>query len=196
MNLRELVKALDDPESLPVRSALITFDDGYRSMRTTVLPLLGGFGFPAILFVPTAYVGGQNTFDRGAEPEAPLCDWDDLRELQHGGVSIQPHGASHRRFSEMSPPEQEAELKRSKATLEDGLGERVEVFAFPYGDNGTNPQLLSQKLKQAGYRAACLYRGGPIQFPVSDPYRLSRLAMGPDTDLEAALERGDFIPLL
>jgi len=40
------VKGLEDAESLPRRSALITFDDGYRSMRTVALPLLRRFGFP------------------------------------------------------------------------------------------------------------------------------------------------------
>src|SRR5690348_8103337 len=60
------VKGLGDPESLPLRSALITFDDGYRSMRTVALPLLRRFGFPAILFVPTNYIGGRNAFEAGS----------------------------------------------------------------------------------------------------------------------------------
>ena len=189
------VKGLEDPESLPRHSALITFDDGYRSVRTVALPLLRRFGLPAVLFVPTQYIGGRNTFDSGSEPDEPLCDWDDLKELESGGVSIQPHGVSHRRFSEMSLEQQSAELLRSKRALEEGLGNRAEIFAFPYGDDGADPQALRKELEQAGYRAACLYRGGPISFPLSNPFRLPRLAMGPDTDLEAALVRGEFLPL-
>ena len=189
------VKGLEDAESLPRRSALITFDDGYRSMRTVALPLLRRFGFPAVLFVPTNYIGGRNAFDSGSEPDEPICDWDDLKEVESEGVSIQPHGASHRRFSDMSIEQQSAELLDSKAALEEGLGNRAEIFAFPYGDDGANPQALRKELEQAGYRAACLYRGGPISFPPTNPYRLPRLAMGPDTDLEAALVRGEFLPL-
>ncbi len=181
------VKGLENPASLPHRPALLTFDDGYRSMRTVALPLLRRFGFPAILFVPTNYIGGSNTFDSGSEPDEPICDWDDLKELESGGVSIQPHAVSHRRFSQMSFDEQKAELRQSKAALEQRLGCRAEIFAFPYGDDGANPEALRQELEQAGYRAACLYRGGPISLPVSSPYRLPRLAMGPDTDLGAAL---------
>jgi hypothetical protein len=32
-----------------------------------------------------------------------------------------------------------------------------------------------------------LYGGGPNRLPAADPYRLTRLAVGPDTDLQAEL---------
>jgi peptidoglycan/xylan/chitin deacetylase (PgdA/CDA1 family) len=189
------VKGLEDPKSLPHRCALLTFDDGFRSMRKVALPVLRRFGYPAILFVPTNYIGGCDTFGSGKQPLEPICDWDDLKELDREGVSIQSHGASHRHFSEMNLEEQKAELLHSKAALEEGLGKHIEIIAFPYGDDGADPQSLRNELEQAGYRAACLYRGGPVSLPPTNPYRLPRLAMGPDTDLEAALVRGEFIPL-
>jgi hypothetical protein len=46
-------------------------------------------------------------------------------------------------------------------------------------------------LLDAGYRAAFLYGGAPIHPPVNTPYRLTRVAMGPGTDLEQALNRVD-----
>ncbi len=42
-------------------------------------------------------------------------------------------------------------------------------------------------LKRVGYRAACLYGGGPTRLPAADHYRLARLAVGPDTDLQEEL---------
>jgi peptidoglycan/xylan/chitin deacetylase (PgdA/CDA1 family) len=178
---------LERPDSLPERAMLLTFDDGYRSMREVALPRLRQFGYPAVLFVPTDYIGGWNAFDNGVEPEEATCDWDDLRELERSGVSIQSHGASHRWFSKLDLIEQEEELYRSRAVLESNLGKRVDVFAFPYGDNGGNQKEVARMLRRAGYRAACLYGGGPIALPIPDPYCLTRLAMGPDTDLQAAL---------
>ena len=41
-----------------------------------------------MLFVPTDFVEGRNTFD-AAEPEEALCDWDDLIGLERQGVSVQ-----------------------------------------------------------------------------------------------------------
>jgi peptidoglycan/xylan/chitin deacetylase (PgdA/CDA1 family) len=184
-----LLRGITAPESLPERAALLTFDDGCRSMRTVALPWLLRFGYPAVLFIPTDYIGGFNGFDAGYEPEEPICDWDDLRELERSGVSIQSHGASHRSFSKLGLPEQEEELARSKIALEAGLEKPVEVFAYPYGDGGTEPRSTGRALERAGYQAACLYKGGLNPLPIAEPYHLTRLAMGPDTDLQIALER-------
>ena len=164
IDLATFLHGLAEPDSLPERTALLTFDDGYRSIRHVALPWLRRFGFPAVLFVPTDFVGGRNDFDADCEPEEAICDWDDLRELERW---------------------QETELLRSRSVLEVGLGKPVAVFSFPYGDGGADPQATGRMLSRAGYRAACLYGGGPNPLPVADPYRLTRLAMGPDTDLRA-----------
>jgi peptidoglycan/xylan/chitin deacetylase (PgdA/CDA1 family) len=174
---------LESPENLPERAALLTFDDAYQSVREVALPWLRRFGFPAITFVATDYIGGRSTFDDGIEPEEQICDWEDLRELERHGVSIQSHGVSHRRFSTIGMAEQEEELIRSKAVLESNLEKRVEIFAFPYGILGAVPKEVSWLVKKAGYRAACLSRGGLCRLPFPDTNRLPRLEMRPDTDL-------------
>jgi peptidoglycan/xylan/chitin deacetylase (PgdA/CDA1 family) len=190
IDLGTFLRSLVMPDSLPRRSVLLTFDDGYQSMRHVALPWLLQFGYPAVLFVPSDFIGGRNWFDTDEEPEEAMCDWDDLRELERCGVSVQSHGASHRRFSELDLAQQKDELIRSKAVLEEGLSKPVKFFAYPYGDGGVDPGVQRNMLEQAGYVSACLYGGGPIHLPVADPYRLARVAMGPDTDLQAELEQG------
>ena len=196
IDLATLLRGLAAPQELPPRAALITFDDGYRSVLEVALPCLIRFGYPAVHFVPTDFIGRRNWFDGGAEPEEPICDWDDLRELERWGVSVQPHGASHRWFSKLDLVEQEEELRRPKAVLEAGLGKPAEIFSFPYGDDGADPGVTGEALKRAGYRAACLYGGGPIRVPVANPFRLARLAMVPDTDLHMALDLKGLPPCL
>lgn len=188
VDLTTFVDGLAEPEGLPERTALITFDDGQRSVRDIALPVLEHFSCPAVLFMPTDFVGRTNAFD--SEPDEPLCDWDDLRELLRRGVAVQSHGESHRAFSELAPPERSLELERSKAALEAELERAVELFAYPYGDDAGCPTELREALVRTGYRAAFGYGGGTLSFPVTDPYRLERVAMGPDTDLEAVLESG------
>jgi peptidoglycan/xylan/chitin deacetylase (PgdA/CDA1 family) len=189
IDLGRFLQSLETPEILPERSALLTFDDGYGSMCRVTLPLLRRFDVPAVLFVPTDYVGGHNSFDAGVEPDEPICDWADLRELARGGVSIQSHAASHRRFSELSAHEREQEVVRSKATLEEHLGTPCDAIAFPYGDPG--PSEEPGMLATAGYRAAFLYGGKPVRLPVRDRYRVQRVAMGPTTDLHVELGKLD-----
>lgn len=187
LDLETFLSRLAAPQSLPARTALLTFDDGFASMVHGVQPILDRFGYPAVLFVPTAFIGGSNRFDDGSEPEEPICDWRQLRELQRRGVSIQSHGVYHRLFSELEAEEQEAEVRQSKALLETYLASPVDMFAFPFGDNGSRPDFTDLSLEKAGYRAACLYKGGLQSLPVSNPYRLTRLPMGPDSDLTKML---------
>jgi peptidoglycan/xylan/chitin deacetylase (PgdA/CDA1 family) len=171
------------PETLPARAALITFDDGYRSFGETALPILRRFGLPAVLFVPTDYIGQTNRFDHDIEPEEAICGWADLKELERSGIAVQSHGVAHRRFSELQPRQRRHELVHSKQILETGLAKPVETFSFPYGDEGSDPCGIRLLLQDAGYQAAVLYGGGVNALPICDRYRLTRLAMGPDTDL-------------
>jgi peptidoglycan/xylan/chitin deacetylase (PgdA/CDA1 family) len=182
------LRQVRDGAALPERSVLLTFDDGYRSMLTVALPHLRQAGYPAVLFVPTAYIGGTNEFDHGVEPREEICGWDELRELTRRGVSIQSHGVTHTRFSELTRPERVIELSRSRAELEKGLGTSVELMAYPYGDGGADADEAAELLRATGYEAA-FYYGDRVSSSRDDPFRQPRVAMGPDTDLRTLLSR-------
>jgi peptidoglycan/xylan/chitin deacetylase (PgdA/CDA1 family) len=188
IGLATLLRGLDDPGALPARAALITFDDGYRSTLTEALPWLQRLGWPGVVFVPTAYVGGWNTFDEGIEPREAICSWEELRELQRGGVSVQAHGVHHRWLSSLSEAETWADVADAKQRLEAGLDAPVVAIAYPYGDDGGASARIETILARAGYAAGFLYKGGCARVPVADRYRLPRLAMGPDTNLPGYLE--------
>lgn len=179
---------LKSPAALPERAALLTFDDAYSSLAKVALPCLLEFGFPGVVFAPTRYIGGKNDFDSDShEPPTSICGWGDFELLELNGVSVQSHGVSHRAFSDLSVAEIEAELAESKAMLEARLRSSVELFAFPYGDAGADGDLVRKALQRCGYKAACLYGGGPLDPMAADPYRLDRVAIGRDTDLAAEL---------
>jgi peptidoglycan/xylan/chitin deacetylase (PgdA/CDA1 family) len=184
----ELRRGLAAPGLLSERSAVLTFDDGYRSMHSTVLPLLERFDLPAVLFVPTSYVGGENSFDAWVEPCEAICDWPELVDLERRKVSIQSHGVSHRQFSELSNPEIRDEIARSKDALEAAIGHSVSGIAYPYGDPGNDSAALDAMLAEAEYEIGFLYKGGVLSLPVADRFRLTRVAMGPDSDLATLLE--------
>jgi peptidoglycan/xylan/chitin deacetylase (PgdA/CDA1 family) len=188
IDLPALYRGLDDPGSLPEKSTLITFDDAYRNNLTAALPVMLRLNVPGVVFVPTNYIGGMNIWDSGGpEPDEPICDWDDLMTLELNGVRVESHSVSHPSFSNLTPEQHEMELRKSKQALEARLDRKVEFFAYPYGDAGSDFAFSEQMLKRIGYRAACLYGGGAVTLPGADRFRLERLAMGPDSDLAALL---------
>ncbi len=191
ISMEAFTTALADLALFPAKSALITFDDGYRSVLENAAPVLQQFAYPAVLFIPTDYVGQTNRFDQGAEPEEPICSWQDLRDLEQTGVSIQSHSSSHRRFSYLSEEQQLSELRSSKELLEGKLGKQIALFAFPYGDQGSDLERVQNMLRHAGYSAAFTYGGASIPLPITgnlvEKYRLPRLAMGANIKMSAAM---------
>jgi peptidoglycan/xylan/chitin deacetylase (PgdA/CDA1 family) len=180
----DLVRGLDAPETLPERSFLVTFDDAYRSLVGDAAEQLERLGVPGVVFAPTEFVGGWNSFDHEVEPREDICDWDALRELARRGVAVQSHGVSHRDFSTLDPDEQAREAEQSKSVLEQEVGEPVELFAYPYGAAGS-----AEVLERAGYRAGFGFGGGAFTLPAENRYLLPRIAMGPDTDLREELSQ-------
>ncbi|MFD0980281.1 polysaccharide deacetylase family protein [Tropicimonas aquimaris] len=180
-------QGLDDPDNMPERALLITFDDGYLSTLTEATPCLQAFGFPAVVFVPTRYVGGTNSFDNGVEPEERMCGWADLVELARRGVEVQGHTVSHPHLSSLASDQQERELTESRDLLSERLGAVVDLLAYPYGDDDS-ARLSSDRLARMGYRAAFLYGGGIAPVPLKDPFRIPRFALGPDSDLAEMLK--------
>lgn len=59
ISVRDWVAAVDRGTPLPPRSALVTFDDGYRNNLTNAAPLLERYGVPALINVATAYIGAD-----------------------------------------------------------------------------------------------------------------------------------------
>jgi peptidoglycan/xylan/chitin deacetylase (PgdA/CDA1 family) len=188
IDLARLIRGMAEPTTVPPRSALITFDDADVTLLTRGLPHLTRHRIPAVVFVPTAFIGATNAFDEGDQPPVRICHWDELRELVHHGVSIQAHSASHRRFTDLAPSDIRRELQCCKEVLEDRLGHRVEAFAYPFGDMGPDPSCTEKMLIELGYRVAFLY-GGRCPWPLcgSQRYQLARLAVGRDTDLDRQL---------
>jgi len=182
-----LLAGLEDPERLPERPALVTFDDGYRSLVDHALPVLERQEIPAVVFVPTDHVGALNRFDP-SEPTEPICDWEDLRALECGRVSVESHAASHRAFSGLSLDEQTDEARRSKAVIETELDKAVRLFAYPYGETGANYDDLAVAVRDLGYQAAFVYPGDVVELPLKDRFTIERVAMGPDTDLAGVLQ--------
>lgn len=191
INEEQFLAGLDEPGTLPEKAVLITFDDGYKSNLQIALPILQQFSYPAIVFVPTAFVGSYNAFDADIfyEPKEDICTWEELTELVRNNISIQSHGVFHKHFSTLTYDEQLLEISQSKQLIESYLKEDVNIFSFPYGDNGSNPDRINSALKSAGYKASILYGGKSFDSFCSTPFNLPRIAVGPDTILSLELEK-------
>ena len=159
------------PGIAPERTVVLTLDDGLANFAEMAWPVLREMSFSATAYVPTAFIGGEASWyaDYGL-PRMACMGWDDLRAVHREGADIQSHAVSHRDLTSLPPGELREELRRSKAVLEDGLGDSVEHLAYPFGAVAA---AVSQAAREAGYRSAVVLGKGRWHAN-ADPYEIPR----------------------
>lgn len=153
--LAEWTAAMHYRRRLPERSVILTFDDAYRSFVKYALPLLQQYGFSAIIFVPCAYVGGENVWDLGVTQQVPLLNWDEIRALAAQGIEFGAHSMTHPPMTGLSTADVLREAGESREMLQRELGKPVTAFAYPYGDNDA---VVQQLVARCGYSIALTTR--------------------------------------
>lgn len=119
----------------------ITFDDGYKSIKNIVLPIMLKHNIPFTIFIVVDYIGKDGYLTK-----------EDLILLKKSGIcKIGSHSISHPIFSELSIQEKKRELLESRDKLEKILNFKVEDFAFPYGSSFPVDK-ISKKLSKEIYK--------------------------------------------
>ena len=168
---------------LPARAVLITFDDGYRDNLEHAAPVLERYGYPAVLFVPIAYLDDALPLPHEERLAArgvvnSTLDWGELAELEAAGIRIESHGISHRPLADLALDEAAREIVLSKLRLEDRLARPVRSFAYVKGSEAHYKPVHLSLLRQAGYDVAFTSVSGSND-QSTDPLRLHRYNVEP-----------------
>jgi peptidoglycan/xylan/chitin deacetylase (PgdA/CDA1 family) len=121
---RYFLQHCHDPKSSRNDAVLLTFDDGFLSDYTHVYTHYVETGrIPGFVsFIPVSFVG-----------QPGRMSWRMIEELGRHDVAIGSHGMAHVDLTKASDEELHCELAVSKSMLEERLGRKVTLFAFPYG---------------------------------------------------------------
>lgn len=179
LRLEEVLQALRTGAALPERSAVLSFDDGYRSVYDEAWPLLQEFGYPFTIFVTAGLVTSNGRL---------YASWEQLREMGAAGATLANHTMSHAYMVERAANESEAEWRqRMRSEIEDAealiaaeTGQSHKLLAWPYGEYDAALQALVQELGYIGIGQ----HSGPVnassdftalpRFPVSGIYASMR----------------------
>jgi peptidoglycan/xylan/chitin deacetylase (PgdA/CDA1 family) len=99
--------------------------------------------------------------------------WKEIREMRRAGMRFGAHSVSHPRLTEIPLNEARGEVRDCKKALEDGLGEEVPLFCYPYGFLN---RAIRDLIEEAGYRGACCNAPGRL-WPDGDFLALKRVTM-------------------
>ena len=61
-NFKRLNQVFKEGKTLPKRTAIITFDDGYKNNYTEAFPILKKYNIPATIFLTTGHIETNNVF--------------------------------------------------------------------------------------------------------------------------------------
>lgn len=146
VSLQDLVNRLEDPKPYSGRVVVITFDDGYKSMYTKLLPLVKEYKYPVTLFVYADFIS-----DKGRSP----LTWKELKIMDASGIDIQSHTISHpdltvfERYSDEEKSKIFHEMYMCKRIIEKKLAKEVNMIAVPYGRFNQDVLMFA---KLAGYK--------------------------------------------
>ncbi len=169
ISMQEFLEWRLGTRTLPARCALITLDDGWRSVYTDAFPVLKEFGYPFTIFLYTNYISGKGD---SLTPEM-------IKEMQANGGTVGSHSVSHLyprswRKKEREGPEAYAalvdkELGESQKKLSELFGP-VNTYCYPGGYH-TPPMV--ERLTSYGYVAAFTVLPGKVSV-TEDPLQIHR----------------------
>jgi peptidoglycan/xylan/chitin deacetylase (PgdA/CDA1 family) len=176
ISLQDLLAWKRGEKNIPPRSAVITFDDGWKSQYEVAWPIMKKYGYPFTMFIYTEGVRG------GTLGGGEAITWEQLADLRDNGVDVQDHSATHQDLREghtimvAGPGGKRSRTKLtgqqyedwmrnevvgSKDLLEKRLGIRVNCFAVPFGNYNEHVKEIA---RNSGYEAMFTVYGQPITF--------------------------------
>lgn len=130
----DLVNALRNRTGLPAKSVVVTLDDGYSDVYTNAFPLIKRYNIRVSLMIPTGLVGNRG-----------FVTWGQLNDMKNSGlVYFVDHTWSH--YSLQGNLDKiHYEIETARSQIEQNLGQKVDLFAYPYGTfNNSEIQILRE----------------------------------------------------
>jgi poly-beta-1,6-N-acetyl-D-glucosamine N-deacetylase len=189
----QVQKAARGRAMLPAKSVLVSFDDGYASFASNVVPVIELYKCPVLLSVCAGWIenGAPTNFP------APLMSWDQIKEAArnplvtlashsydlHKAVMYNPqsntaHAATSRiYFPETGAYETEMAFRqriaddhrRAREVFRRRVGQAPDILVWPYGESN---EIATEEAKKAGFTMGFLL--GNRQSCLTDPLRIDR----------------------
>lgn len=169
----QLFKALFDDVPLPEKPVLLTFDDGYLDNYEVAAPVLAKYGFPATINIISGNMGAGG-----------YMSWDQVAELDRGGIDVGSHSVSHPDLSSLPAADLKRELSDSAGAISAHLGHPVYWLCYPAGKYDDD---VIRYARESGYLLAFTTEPGE-QHNSGAPFEIKRYRVRNDTGLEGFKE--------
>jgi peptidoglycan/xylan/chitin deacetylase (PgdA/CDA1 family) len=169
VRLEEAASLIREKKRIPLRTVVITMDDGYKDNYIYAFPVLKKYNLPATIFVIINEIGRSDRLS-----------WKEIEEMQASGlITFGSHTLSATPLIDFkSESEVKRQIVESKRILEAKLGRRVAAFSYP---EGRFNEKIRQMVIDAGYELAVATSPGRRYSP-NDLYLLKRLRISENAE--------------
>ena len=165
--------------TVPTKSIMLTFDDGYEDFYQTAYPELSERGMTAVIFVISSFLD---------DADGRYLTRAQVKTLSDAGIEIGSHTVDHVNLATASTQRAQDELLISRQVLEQLIGKRVEAIAYPSGKYNDTALRFADYV---GYSFGVTTESGTA-LPTSNRLQLPRIRVrGGESadDLVSAIER-------
>lgn len=173
LTIAQLKNYLLNNSSIPEKSIVITFDDGYMDNYYNAFPILKDLDMKATIFCITSNLDGSYYLSKDA-----------IREMSNYGIDIESHTVNHAKLDSLTYDEQLKELQESKKNLEEITGKEVDSIAYPFGNFNDDSIKAS---KAAGYTLGFTTNRG-LSDRADNPLKLDRIYISSNYDMNTFKE--------
>ncbi|WP_167433983.1 polysaccharide deacetylase family protein [Paenibacillus silvae] len=191
ITLDQLEKYVNGEISLPKKSIVITFDDGYQNNYTLAYPVLKKYHFHASLFVIGSRIQPKPVeFNPSKKSD---ISWPEMKAgsdvFEYNSHTYDLHHKGYMVCGDDLPVTLDTSLLDHDIEQIKHIGINTPYIAYPYGYFS---EQMIYKLHQHGYRMGFTVRPGFVH-PGDSPMVLPRLTVTSDTDMATLLRTGSNI---
>ena len=168
----KLVTGMKEGQAFARNTVVLQFDDGYEDNYQYAFPILKKYGFPAMVFLVSDWIGTRG-----------CLTWDQVKEMEKYNFLAGAHTRHHAYLPRLSLIQAQDEIAGSKKIIEDHLGRSIDYFCYP---TGGFTEEIKRLVKEAGYKAAVTTNRGKGKFN-TDLYELKRIHMNSTDDQYSGL---------
>ena len=173
------ISALEQPQSLPAKTVIITFDDGYEDNLLNADPLLERYGACATLYLvedrfdrdwSTSKKAHHDSGELMREPK--LSDGQVKTLLASGRWELGGHTRTHANLARLDEAGCREEIVDARGSLATRFGVPLKSFAYPFGIYGARDVVVA---RDAGYTTAVTTEEGIPADPAAQALELPRI---------------------
>ena len=169
VSLEEVCEFVAGTRDLPRKAVAITFDDGYYDNYVNVYSYAKKYRLPFAIFVASGYIGKEMLI---GDVPLKMLGWRELTEMSRDNVTIGAHTVTHVDLQRVDISEATSQIAKSKADIEEGIGQPICFFAYPFGEYDDT---LAHLLKSAGFMAGFKTYPDGLIVQGNNPFLLNRV---------------------